>query len=296
MNDHGQQPVVVGVDASQEALQAVRFAAEEARLRRAPLRLVQAVPFPSDAAARRLGDFDLRGLLREDAASALDRATAVAAEVTDGATISSAIVDGGPVRVLREESATAQLVVVGSRGRGGLAGLLLGSTASGLAGNAHCPVVVVPDLGTVAVDGRRSVVVGIEGDPTDEHVLGLAFAAAAARDTDLLVVHAWQDAVVETAFRSVGPLVDWESVQRDEEIAASEALAGWREKEPDVVVREVVVRDHPARALVSAAMAAHLLVIGHHTKRVLASTTHAVLHRATCPVAVVPLPARPADR
>jgi nucleotide-binding universal stress UspA family protein len=293
MSEHGRGPVVVGVDASESALRAVRFAAEEARLRAASLRIVHAVRFSTRTAPRRIGELDVPRLLRDDAQGIVEWAAAAATTAGAG-DVSTAVVDGDPVHVLREESSGAQLVVVGGRGAGGLAGLVLGSTASGIAGSAHCPVLVLPDERTVTVAGRRSVVVGADGDPADEPVLAFAFAAAAARGTDLLAVHAWQDVVLEAAIRTTGPLVDWAGVQAEEQRVLSEALAGWSEKEPDVGVREVVVRDRPARALVAAAMTAELLVVGHHARRVLGSTTHGVLHRATCPVAVVPLPAHPA--
>ncbi|WP_448612341.1 universal stress protein [Geodermatophilus sp. URMC 60] len=74
----------------------------------------------------------------------------------------------------------------------------------------------------------------------------------------------------------------------------AEAVAGRREREPDVLVREVVLRERTARALVSVALTAELLVVGHHHRRArdwLGSTTHGVLHRPGCPVAVVPVAA-----
>jgi nucleotide-binding universal stress UspA family protein len=87
----------------------------------------------------------------------------------------------------------------------------------------------------------------------------------------------------------MGPLVDWAGVLADEERVLAESLAGWREKEPGVEVREAVVRDKPARALVAAGLTAQLLVVGHRPGRRLGSTTHGVLHRAACPVVVVPI-------
>jgi nucleotide-binding universal stress UspA family protein len=168
-----------------------------------------------------------------------------------------------------------------------------GPPRAAIAGDAHCPVVVLPDEDTVAVDDRRSVVVGVDGRCDDEPVLDFAFAEAAARGTDLIAVHAWPDAVLDTAIRSTGPMADWTGVQDDERRLLSERLAGAAAAEgPDVVVREVVVRDRPARALVAAATTAQLLVVGHHSRRAFGSTTHAVLHRSTCPVAVVPLAKR----
>jgi nucleotide-binding universal stress UspA family protein len=73
----------------------------------------------------------------------------------------------------------------------------------------------------------------------------------------------------------------------------SEALAGWREKYPDVVVHAEVIRAHPVAGLVSASTAQYLLVVGKHghhamTGTLLGSVSQGVLHHATCPVAVVP--------
>jgi nucleotide-binding universal stress UspA family protein len=199
---------------------------------------------------------------------------------------------GDPVATLCVESATADVVVVGARGVGGVAGLLIGSTATGLAAAARCPLVVLPDDSTVVVSERRSVVVGVECRGRDEEVLEFAFAEAAARGTDLVTVHAWQDAALSPAIRTVGPLVDWSTVAADEHRLLAEAIAGWREKQPDVAVREVVVRGRTAASLVSAALTAELLVVGrppHGPIGRLGSATHGVLHRAGCAVAVVPV-------
>ena len=191
------------------------------------------------------------------------------------------------MEVLRHASSDASLVVLGRRGVGGIEGLLLGSTASRVVATADCPVAVLPHDTAVRARGRQSVVVGVEGRG-DEEILAFAFAEAAARHTDLVAVHAWQE-VLDPAFLSISPLIDWDVVMADEARELAEALAGWSEKEPDVAVREVVVREKTARALVAAGLTAELLVVGHHRRRTLGSTTHGVLHRANCPVAVVPL-------
>ncbi|WP_222269852.1 universal stress protein [Modestobacter marinus] len=138
---------------------------------------------------------------------------------------------------------------------------------------------------------------GVEGRPGDDEVLAFAFEEAAARGTDLIAVHAWQDVVLETPYQSLSVLIDWSSVRADEERVLAEAMAGWRDEVPAVPVREVVVRDRTARALVAAALTAELLVIGHRRRNRLAtlgSTTHGVLHRAPCPLAVVPITSRTA--
>ncbi|MGY1593595.1 universal stress protein [Geodermatophilus sp. SYSU D00708] len=292
MTYSGTRPVVVGVDGSAAAARAADFARDEARLREAPLLLVSAVAWPRGGiAARPAQDVDLPGLLQSSAEAVLRAAAAQAEEALGAGRVSWSVADRGPAEALREAGAGAALVVVGSRGVGGVAGLLVGSTANALALDAPCPVAVVPDETAAVVRGRRSVVAGVEGRAGDEDVLAFAFAEAAARGTDLVAVHAWQDVDLDTALQSVAPLIDWAGVLADEQRLLAEALGGWPDKFPDVAVREVVVRDRTARALVAAGLTAELLVVGHRRRRLarLGSTTHGVLHRAACPVAVVPL-------
>ena len=279
-------PVVVGIDASDAALRAARFAADEAVRRSTRLHIVHAVTW-LDSTSLPYPELDIPGVMTAGAQSLLQAVSDALTASIPADRISTSAVEGRPADVLVDAAADASMLVVGGRGVGGVTGLLLGSTAHGVVAQAACPVVVVPDGVVAEVSDRRSVVVGVEGQG-DEDVLAFAFAEAVARGTDLVAVHAWQDVVLETAFRSVSPLVDWAGVMADEERALAEALAGWRDKEPDVVVREVVVREKNARALLEAGLTAELLVVGHHRRRILGSTTHGVLHRASCPVAVVP--------
>jgi nucleotide-binding universal stress UspA family protein len=283
--------VVVGVDASEAAMRAAHFAADEAARRSAPLHVVHAATW-LDGLTYPYAELDLSGMLYAGAQSVVQAVSDAVSASLPADRVSTSVVNGRPVDVLVDASADAVLMVVGGRGVGGITGMVLGSTAHGLVGHAACPVVVVPDdLAAVQARERRSVVVGVEGRGDEDDVLTFAFGEAAARSTDLVAVHAWQDVVLETAYRSISPLVDWAGVMADEERVLAEALAGRRDKEPDVAVREVVVREKPARALVEASLTAELLVVGHHGRRILGSTAHGVLHRATCPVAVVPVAA-----
>lgn len=114
-----------------------------------------------------------------------------------------------------------------------------------------------------------------------------AFAEAAIRGTDLVAIHAPQNIALETAL-GTNPGVDQVEGRVDEERTLAEALSGWSVKEPDVRVRGVVVHDGAARALTAASKIAQVLVVGRRARRGPGSTTHGALHRATCPVAVVP--------
>jgi nucleotide-binding universal stress UspA family protein len=289
------RPVVVGIDGSDGALAAARFGREEARRRSAPLHLVIAVPHPPERLTARLPRGEVPELLRRGGEATARATVDVLAPAMGDVVAVPRVVTGRAVDVLCAASAGAQLIVLGGRGIGGLPGLLLGSTAAGVVAQASCPVVVLPGESDVLVHGRRTVVVGVEGRSDEDGVLAFAFDAAVGRGTDLLAVHAWQEIDLDAPLRTPHPLTDWQGAIADEERVLAEALAGWRSKEPDVDVREAVVRERTAPALVAAAMTAQLLVVGHRAGRYLGSTTQGVLNRASCPIAVVPIDAE-ADR
>jgi nucleotide-binding universal stress UspA family protein len=290
----GGRPVIAAIDGSEGSLRGARMAAEEARRRGAALELLTALPWSSLGVVTSPSASDLPGAVLRNAESMLKEVVAELEPVAGG--VSWSVVERRPVDALRDASTRAQLLVLGSRGAGGVAGLLVGSTATAVVPAAECPVLVLPDDTSVRVSQRRSVVVGVEGRSGDEEVLGAAFDEAAARGTDLIAVHAWQDVRVGASFEVVSPLIDWAGVRDDEERVLAEALAGWREKQPDVVVREVVLRDKTAHALLAAALTAELLVVGHRRRNRLAalgSTAHGVLHRTSGPLLVVPVGAGP---
>jgi nucleotide-binding universal stress UspA family protein len=136
--------IVVGVDGSPGAQAALRFAIEEAKLRSSNLRVVMAWHIPPMAYG---GGFapavDARDF--EDSARAVvEDALSAVAEETRGVEIERAIRSGQGAEVLVEEASGADLLVVGSRGHGGFAGLLLGSVSQQCAHHARCPVVIVP--------------------------------------------------------------------------------------------------------------------------------------------------------
>ncbi len=292
------RPVVAGVDGSENARAAAHLAADEARRRQAPLHLVSAVPTPFLGVVTAARGSGAGSVVHQEAAELLRSVAAEVARRVGEDRVTWSVAEGAPADVLRTASADAQLVVLGSRGVGGVAGLVTGSTAGAVVPTADCPVLVLPDDTTVSVSERRSVVAGVEGRPGDDEVLAFAFEEAASRDTELIAVHAWQDTVLERPYQSISVLVDWSDLREDERRVHAGAMAGWRDKVPDVPVREVVVRDRTASALLAASLTAELLVVGHrrrHRLATLGSTTHGVLHRSTCPLAVVPITSR-ADR
>ncbi len=292
MQEHGAgRGVVVGVDGSECALQAVRWAAAEAGRRRLPLRLVAAYSWPG---GRLVGDpglgVDHRRVLRDLAEEQLAAAARTAAAVTPGLAVEQVPVQGLPVPVLHAESARAALVVLGDRGLGGFTGLLVGSVAVDLAAHAVCPIVVVrgpePDP---AAPRPEPVVVGVGDSAASGAAVAFAFEAAALRGVPLVAVHTWRDPLVDA---TMAPSLDLEATTADEGEVLAERLAGWGGEYPEVSVRRLVLRDGAARALVRESASAQLLVVGSRGRSGLAgmllgSVSQAVLHHARCPVAVV---------
>ena len=136
--------IVVGIDGSPESQKALTFAVNEARVRGDRLRAIsvwQCEPRP-------LTDHDA-GFDVHDKDRVAEAQTAAQAEldiVLAGATVPATellVCEGDPAQVLIEESREADMLVVGSRGRGSLAGALLGSVSQGCASHAQCPVTVV---------------------------------------------------------------------------------------------------------------------------------------------------------
>ncbi|GEL20375.1 universal stress protein [Pseudonocardia asaccharolytica] len=281
-------PVVVGVDGSEPALDAVRWAAREAAVRGAPLRLVGAfvwtgTPHIGDLG---LGETYLEGLW-DTARGHVETAAGVARSVAPGVTIEQDVRAGYAVPVLCEESERARLVVVGSRGLGGFTGLLVGSVAVGLAAHASSPVVVV--RGALPEESSAPVAVGVDGSPVSEAALAFAFEAASWRGVPLVAVHTWSDVLLDP---TLVPLLDWDAIEADERQVLAERLAGWSGKYPDVQVRRVVVRDRPAKALVEWSGEAQLVVVGSRGRggvagALLGSVSQTLLRHAHCPVAVV---------
>jgi nucleotide-binding universal stress UspA family protein len=143
--------IVVGVDHSEGAKEALRFALEEAKLRHATLRVVHAWQYAHIGATGLEGSYPALGgdikELRDAAERDLDATLQEAIPETATIEIQRRVVEDRPAAALVDESRAAEMVVVGSRGHGGFAGLLLGSVSQQVAHHAACPVVIVHKKG-----------------------------------------------------------------------------------------------------------------------------------------------------
>ena len=135
--------IVVGVDGSESAREALRWAVAEARQRNAVVEAVYAWHQPFATGYAELGELDNLGHFEKEAQEALDAAVD-AVDASGIAPIERRLLTGSAASTLVEEAKGASLLVVGSRGRGGFTGLLLGSVSHHVATHASCPGVIIP--------------------------------------------------------------------------------------------------------------------------------------------------------
>ena len=279
--------IVVGVDGSAASDAAVFWAARDAGMRNVPLHLIHMfktfvptypqIPMPSGVAEWQENDgrkvLELAAKIAEDAVPT-DRKISITSEVKCSP----------PVPTLVEMSKDADMIVVGSNGRGAVGRVVMGSVSSGVVHGAKCPVAVIrAEASYLPRSNQAPVLVGIDCSPASERALELAFDEASFRGVALVAFHAWSDVAVYQF-----PWVDWKD---EAERSLAEYLAGWKGRYPDVTVKRVISVDHPARGLIEESESAQLVVVGSHGRggvasAVLGSVGNAVVHSVTTPVIV----------
>lgn len=288
MSRPGNGVVVAGIDGSDLAAEAARWAAAYAARHHRTLRLVRAYQLPHAS------PLEAVERMRHHSQRHLWFAARVARGVAPEITMEHAVVEGDPAEVLTAESATSRMLVVGTRGVGGFAGLLVGSVGDALARSAKCPLVVVrgpveSDAALAAHDRVRPVVVGVDGSPAGEAALAFAFAEADAWSAPLVAVHSWLEHLEDPGGTTLSELG---MIEQEEREVLAERLAGWGAKYPGVRVSRELVHGSAPGALVARSVNARLVVVGSFGRGgfgrlVLGSTSRALLHHAHSPVAVV---------
>lgn len=289
--------VVVGVDGSDGALRAARWGAREATLRDRGLTLIHAVLPDVAGGVLGMGIPPRLDLIDEMRASAIVELTRLSAEL-DCADVLVHVEIGTPSGLLLHASDAAELLVLGSRGRGGFAHLLLGSVGTQVASHASCPVVVVRTDDPLEANrpDMNEIVVGIDGSPHSINALEFAFAEASRHEWDLVAVHAWEVPAFDLIVSLDGPIAFPLQDVADAEIRlAAEVLTEFRADYPEVHVAEILVRSPAVQALLNASTRAALIVVGTRGRNsalgaLLGSVSNGILHKARVPVAVIPLP------
>ncbi|MFE2067424.1 universal stress protein [Streptomyces sp. NPDC059467] len=286
-------PIVVGVDGSGTGLRAVDWAADEAAVRGAPLRLVYASLWERYEGGHLAEDLHKPSeeIMAEDIVeSAARRARGRRPDVR----VSTAVLPEEPEYALVRESQEASLLVTGARGRSGLAAALLGSVSLTVAGHAHCPTVVVRgDLDDRAAAGAHGrVVVGVGEKPAGSAAVRFAFEEARRRGVPVEAVRAWRCPAYETADH---PLPAGEPARLHERQAVEALEEALRDAPAGVESRRRTVEGRTHTVLVDASRDAGLLVVGARRRPgrfglQLSRVVHGVLHHSACPVAIGPEP------
>ena len=284
-------PIVVGVDGSEPSLRAVDWAADEAALRGAPLRLVYASlweRYEGAALAQDLGKPSEQVRAQDIVETAARRAHRRQAEVT----VSTLTLPEEPEYALVRESRSASLLVTGTRGRSGITEALLGSVSLTVAGHAHCPMVVVRGShdNQVRPGAHGRVVVGVGGRTATPAAVRFAVDEARRRGAVLDAVRAWRCPAHETTDH---PLLAGEPARLHEMQAVEVLEKALNDVPADVDAHRRAVEGQTRNVLTDASRGADLLVIGaerhhRHFGLQLGRVAHGVLHHSACPVAIVP--------
>ena len=283
--------IVAGVDGSEAADAAARWAAEEAGRRHCGLTLLHAYAIPVVPEYPDYNPFpdDLSPILRDEGQKMAGRVAVDLRQAHPRLPIDVVVVAEQPTVALRSASAGAALTVVGSDHVNRFHGVMLGSVALAVASTNPAPVAVIHGGQMQRTTGP--VVVGVDGSPTSDAAVAFAFQSAAARDTTLVAVHVWNDLTVPVSHR-MRETMDPARIEQEERALLAERTAGWADKYPDVQVQRIVVQGRAVAALLEQSATAQLLVVGSHgrggfTGMLLGSTSHSLIIHGTCPVVVV---------
>ncbi|MCX5205620.1 universal stress protein [Streptomyces sp. NBC_00237] len=286
------KPLIVGVDGSDPSLSALDWAADEAAARGVPLRVVHAWRWEQYASLE-----PGLGYSRPSLQSYADDIAATAVERVErrqpAVPVTSTVVAEDPVFALARLAEAAEALVVGSRGHGELAELLLGSVSLGVAARAAVPVIVVRGAPRQETGAVRAVAVGVDEPDAAAPAMEFAFREALLRTVPVTVVHAWRCPAQEVPDHPRAASDDHRRRAEGQVEGALKAVVHAHPEFADVTVRRDITEGTARSALLDASRTAGLLVVGArrrkgHLGMQLGLVNHGVLHHASCPVAVVP--------
>jgi nucleotide-binding universal stress UspA family protein len=291
------KPIVVGYDGSAASVLALEWAVTAASQRKAPLKIVTTWSLPGLPFGMGMGTAPAPSLeddAEREAIWILDQGVAKAKELDPSGgelSVAGAAIDEAPAKALKELSRDAKLLVLGTHGRHGISGALLGSVSGQVMTHAECPVVVIRER---AHKAAKEVVVGIDGSPPSRKALEFAVEHASLSGLRLRVLHAWEMPAVLSP--TTHETFSAGEILRDFKGAASrgtaEMVAGVAQEWPDVRVEQEVVQGMAAKRLIEVSENAALLVVGSRghggfVGLLLGSVSNYVGHHAKCPVVIV---------
>lgn len=292
--------IVVGVDGSEQSLGALRWAAREAHRRNAPLHIVTAYSMPLfvgstfDAGYAAIDEAALNRAVRELVRDAAEHVADLDVAVRSTAEA------GDPSGVLVELSRTAQLLVLGSRGRGGLLGRLLGSVSTAVPAHSHCPVGIIPlpwakehQLDRDISDARafvEGVAVGSDGSEHSSVAMLRAAEEAQLLGVPLTVVCAVPPMAGAASWMPTP--VDFEDIYREITDALNASVRWLRGHFPELQIMPELLDGSPIDVLVGQSKLNRLVVMGTRGRggfagMLLGSTSQGVLHNSGGPVMII---------
>ena len=288
--------IVVGVDSSDNASRAAEWAARQAADLGVPLYLLHALDLSAGPgggtehgvagheAGERSGFAEARW---QDGERLVDRIAVRLGERFPGVAVRAELSESNAPEALIDSSGESTMVVTGTRGHGGFAGLLLGSVSLKVAAHGLGPAVVV--RGEQPGEPYNEIVLGVEPGEA-EPPMRYAFAMAAALRSTLTVVRAWWPHPAYGGYYTG----DLDLTETNQTAEADRLIKGLREEYPDVDVSTAAMRGNAVPMLIEAARGSRLLVIGAHRRRSPLSVgagyvLQGLLSHSPTPVAVVPI-------
>jgi nucleotide-binding universal stress UspA family protein len=296
--------IVVGYDGSTGSRLALTWAAETARLRGAHLTLVHGVDVTTVPARPAMDHSPVEPSYESAAKALVDEGAERVGRLLDASRVETQYWLGSAAAQLVEMSRDADLVVVGTRGRGRLLAGLLGSTSYSVAAHAHCPVVVVrgpgghdtQDMRAPARPGpERDVVVGVDDSDAAARAVDAAAVVAEQETATLHIVRVARSPSMEAwtyAETARGGTEETHAIRDHAEQSVTRSADRVRVHHPEVEVTTEVLYGDPGQSLADLGATAGLIVVGSRghggfTGMLLGSVSHRVVHDATCPVMVV---------
>jgi nucleotide-binding universal stress UspA family protein len=240
--NHPQSParIVVGIDGSDAAINAAKWAVAEATSRDIPLRLIHAIPERRADAPPDDDSLDI-----EYGETALRAASAALHDMGEQVKVETDLVHGSPASAVISESRYAAMICIGTVGIGQIARKIIGSTADAVAQNAHCPVAVIRTNRESGESRSGSIAVVVDDSPGNDAVLEHGFREARLRKAPILAMGVWRWGFGEIPYRQL-----------------DRRLGRWVTQYREVHVRPAAARRGAAEFLTSTQDPVQLAVVG----------------------------------